>query len=184
MSSGNPYQKYIKVNGVSKINPDWKKWQEKNGGQQSSLTKKELDHALPVYCTHEEYLASNSKGDVKLSESTVASFGIIQEEDVVKKIGLPKNEILAAVGAVFSKYEIPLGLLNKLLELQTYDALFFMVDDSGSMGNTTDTRSPQGGWITRWEETRLRLIEMMEIMAHIPTPEIIVVFLNRQMEIR
>jgi hypothetical protein len=44
-----PPQKYIKVNGISKINPEWMKYNGKlsttNG--KSSMTNKELENALP-----------------------------------------------------------------------------------------------------------------------------------------
>lgn len=73
-----------------------------------------------------------------------------------------------------------MGLANKLMELQTFDYLFFMVDDSGSMNNNTDTRDPLNGtFITRWEETRSRLVQLIEILSYVPTPTIIVSFLNR-----
>merc|ERR1719261_1944033 len=55
-----------------------------------------------------------------------------------------------------------------------------MIDDSGSMTLTSDTvdpitRRPQ----TRWQEAKNRLVEMIEILAHVPFNQIVVVFLNR-----
>ena len=59
-----------------------------------------------------------------------------------------------------------------------------MVDDSGSMNNRTDSVNPQTGQsLTRWEETRSRLVQLMEILAYIPTPTIIVAFLNRNIQL-
>ena len=75
--SNNPHQKYIKVNGISKINPEWKNWQNQNGVG-TSLSKKEEDHALPVYCSQNEYLLSNPNAsnlpNMGLSDSSQASW--------------------------------------------------------------------------------------------------------------
>lgn len=66
-------------------------------------------------------------------------------------------EMQGALDKVFAKYEIPMGLLNKLLELQTYSAMVFLVDDSGSMGSRTDSMDPVTRQpMTRWQETRFR----------------------------
>ena len=47
--TSNPPQKYIKVNGISKINPDWMKYNGKLSTTEgkSSMTNKELQNALP-----------------------------------------------------------------------------------------------------------------------------------------
>ena len=77
-----------------------------------------------------------------------------------------------------------MGLVNKILELQTFDYIYFVVDDSGSMNNQTDTRNPQTGMpITRWEETRSRLLQLMELLSFIPTQTIIISFLNRNIQL-
>lgn len=105
----NPFPKYIKVNGISKLNPDWKRWQNQNG-MTSSLTKKEEENALPVYCSREEYLYNNPQAstlpDMGLSESYQASCDIMQDDDVVAKVGIGKEQIVNVVGELFSKYEV------------------------------------------------------------------------------
>ena len=68
--------------------------------------------------------------------------------------------------------------MNKLMEIQTFDFLVFLVDDSGSMVSATDT-FVHGRPITRWEETRHRLLEMLELFSFIPTPPSHIKFLNR-----
>lgn len=84
------------------------------------------------------------------------------------------------LGAILNKYEVPMGLMNKLMMISEFQVLEFMMDDSGSMTLTSDTidpltRQPQ----TRWQEAKNRLVEMMEILAHVPFNQIVVVFLNR-----
>ncbi|KAJ3305354.1 iron-binding protein [Kappamyces sp. JEL0829] len=122
-----------------------------------------------------------------IATATQNSFEIMQDQEVLQSAGYKGGaaEMQGALDKVFAKYEIPMGLLNKLLELQTYSAMVFLVDDSGSMGSRTDSMDPVTRQpMTRWQETRFRLLEMMEILAHIPCPPINVRFLNRTMELR
>ena len=120
-------------------------------------------------------------GEVKFSESTQATEQIYNDTEVQQKVGLGSN-MHSEVAAIFGKYEIPFGLMNKLMEFQTFDAIVFLIDDSGSMGSTTDTMI-QGRPITRWEETRIRLLEMLELLSFIPKPIIQIKFLNRNLEL-
>jgi len=76
-----------------------------------------------------------------------------------------------------------MGLLNKLLELKRFDALHFVVDDSERMLGESDAQNEYGEFVSRWEETRMRLIEMLEILAHIPSPPVMISFLNRPMQL-
>ena len=171
--------KYIKINGITKQNPRWRP----ERGAISSLTATEQNGALPVYCSTEEYLKSiQAMGEeVKFAESTKATEQIYNDVDVQQKVGLG-SQLHSEVATVFAKYEIPFGLMNKLMEIQTFDFLVFLVDDSGSMGSATDT-FVHGRPITRWEETRLRLLEMLELLSFIPTPPIHIKFLNRANEL-
>jgi len=57
--------------------------------------------------------------------------------------------------------------------------LEFMIDDSGSMTLTSDTVDLQGRPQTRWDEAKIRLKEMVEVLAYVPFNQIVVVFLNR-----
>ena len=68
--------------------------------------------------------------------------------------------------------------------LSEFQALEFIIDDSGSMQCATDsidplTRKP----MSRWKEANLRLKEMIEILAYVPFNTIMVEFLNRRDQI-
>merc|ERR1712048_363751 len=71
--------------------------------------------------------------------------------------------------------------------LSEYDSLEFIIDDSGSMNNISDTidvsKVVQPGqrprYQTRWEEARQRLKEMMEVLSYLPIKQIGIEFLNR-----
>jgi hypothetical protein len=164
--------KYIKVNGVTKLNPKYK------NPMKSSLAPKEEINALPVYTSREEYENQMKLfgQEPKLSESSQATELMFQDSDIQKLVG--SSDLTNDLSTLMGKYEIPFGMVNKLMELQTFEGMLFMIDDSGSMNNQTDTFIG-GRAVTRWEETRLRLLEMIEILAYVPTPPITIVFLNR-----
>lgn len=112
--SSNPHQKYVKINGISKINPEWKNWQNQHGIG-TSLSKQEEQNALPVYCTQNEFLKANPEAsnlpNMGFSESAQASWSIMQEDDVISKVGLPKNQVFEVLGDLFQKYEVTISVL-------------------------------------------------------------------------
>lgn len=93
----------------------------------------------------------------------------------------------------FIVYEVPIGLINKLLELRHY-RLNFLIDDSGSMQLQSDAPKSeatvympchgQGGNMTRLEEEENRLHIFMDILAFIPTKGIQFYFMNTDREIK
>jgi hypothetical protein len=111
------------------------------------------------------------------SATTAAALGKIQEPLLAARVGLSPGAIVDALGALFAKYEIPIGVVAKLLALQEFDELEFLVDDSGSMN--TDLKKPVGSARTRWEEAKQRLETLIEILAYVPIPLIEIRFLNR-----
>ena len=85
------------------------------------------------------------------------------------------------LGAIMSKYEVPFGLLNKLMLLSEFQSLEFIIDDSGSMQSVSDTiDKATGKHNTRWIEAKHRLKEMLEILAYVPFNQINIGFLNRK----
>jgi hypothetical protein len=83
------------------------------------------------------------------------------------------------LGAILNKYEVPMGLMNKLMMLTEFESLEFMLDDSGSMTLQSDTKGPDGLFQTRWQEAQERLKEMVEVLAFVPFTQIDILFLNR-----
>lgn len=179
-------KKYIKVGGVIKLNPEYKRWKEKHDGGVSSAspvtTVKNPEVALPVISNMEDYKRLNAdvKEEIALSESTTATIEMMQDPEIALQAGMQPDKMLDQLGAILSKYEVPLGLMNKLFVLSEYQRLEFMIDDSGSMSRVSDTvnrgtNEPQ----TRWAEARVRLKEMIEVVAYVPFQQIIIEFLNR-----
>jgi hypothetical protein len=77
--------------------------------------------------------------DIPLAESTNATIEMMQEPDISLEAGMQPDEMVDALGNILAKYEVPMGLMNKLPMLPEYQAQEFIVNDSGSMRCTSDT---------------------------------------------
>jgi hypothetical protein len=179
-----PPTKYTKINGIMKLNPEWKRWKESQGQTGTSLSNS--NEALAVVTSMEDHAAFNQASvksggrEVPLSESTNATIELMQDPDICVGAGMTPDSAIDELGAVLSKYEVPLGLMNKLMMLSEFESLEFIIDDSGSMGLPTDTIDPRTRQpMTRWQEAQSRLKEMMELVAHVPFQKADVRFLNR-----
>ena len=179
-----PPKKYIKENGVMKLNPAWKAWKEAQG--QPATTALNPDQALPVASNMDDYFQMQETsmemgyGDVPMAPNMESTVEIMQDPDNCRRVGISSDAMLDNLGRVFAKHEAPMGLMNKLLMLTEFDELEFIVDDSGSMSMQSDTKDQHGRYQTRWEEVRMRLKEMVEILAYVPSPPLHIHFLNRR----
>ncbi|GKY92147.1 hypothetical protein MPSEU_000186000 [Mayamaea pseudoterrestris] len=175
-------KKYIKVGGVMKLNPEYKKYQESQSGGQAATTVARPDIALPVVSTMEDYAQFNQDlgTNTPLSESTSATIEMLQDPEVCMSAGMSADTIIDQLGSVLGKYEVPIGLMNKLMVLTEFQSLEFIIDDSGSMGNRSDSIDKATGRPhTRWTEAKERLKEMLEVLAYVPFNQIGIEFLNR-----
>jgi hypothetical protein len=193
MSSGAP-KKYIKINGVMKMNPEYKAWKNAQiqGGTPGAIpiaasaftTAVPLSaNALPVVTNMEDHMQLNEDLgiDVPLAQSTDATIEMMQEPEISLEAGMQPDEMVDKLGIILSKYEVPMGLMNKLMMLSEYASLEFIIDDSGSMQMNSDTVNPlTRNMNTRWEEAHQRLKEMVEIIAYVPFNQIGIEFLNRK----
>ena len=202
-------KKYINVNGVMKKNPEFTKWQQQQQQQQSSSSAQSgkpqnQQHRAQIQQQQQQHLRQQQQElgfvsnmddharlmqdlqqDVPLAESTNATIEMMQEPDISLEAGMQPNEMVDALGQVLGKYEVPFGLINKLMMLSEYQSLEFIVDDSGSMNMISDTFNPTTGQPnTRWQEAWQRLKEMVEILAYVPFNQIGIEFLNRPTRIQ
>ncbi|KAL3920869.1 MAG: hypothetical protein SGILL_003046 [Bacillariaceae sp.] len=175
-------KKYIKVDGVMRMNPEYKKWQAtQNGGVVTSAPINA--QALPVVSNMDDHaqMMENLGQDILLAESTNATIEMMQEPDISMEAGMQPDEMVDQLGAILAKYEVPMGLMNKLMMLSEYQSLEFIVDDSGSMQCVSDTVNPiTRQQNTRWDEAHQRLKEMVEVLAYVPFQQIGIEFLNRK----
>jgi len=178
-------KKYIKINGVMKMNPEYKKWKEMQTGS-AATTVPRPSVALPIVTNMEDHEALNdamvAQGgkEIPLADSTNATIEMMQEAEISMGAGMSPDNMVDELGAILNKYEVPIGLMNKLMMISEFQVLEFMIDDSGSMTLTSDTvdkvtRRPQ----TRWQEAHVRLKEMIEVLGYVPFNQIEIVFLNR-----
>lgn len=199
-------KKYLFDNGVMKLNPEYKKWKEAQSGEKPQPVKSASKLPLAVVssmddvadASEEQYAATGTS--LQLAESTAASLEIIQDEEFTEEFeqpgGVDGSELLDGLTSFFTKFEVPLGLINKLMALQMYD-LRFVVDDSGSMKASTDSTLNEASehvlrgqerstsiLMTRWQEAETRLHNMIDILAFIPTKSIEIRFLNASNVIR
>ena len=185
-------KKYVKINGIMKMNPEYKTWKNQQNKAEAAGTSEAAkpattvlnsSNALPVVSSMEDYekLNEDLNADIPLSESTSATIEMLQEPEIAAASGLQPDDMIDELGKMLAKYEIPIGLTNKLLVLSEFQSLEFIIDDSGSMTLQTDTVDPTTRRnITRWEEARRRLLEMIEVVAYVPFTQIGIEFLNRK----
>lgn len=182
-------KKYTKVNGIMKLNPEYKKWKDAQnaatpgGGGTPATTVLNSAQALPIVSSMDDHAQMNEDlgQDVPLAESTNATIEMLQEPEISLEAGLQPDDMIDQLGALMARYEIPIGLTNKLMMLSEYQSLEFIIDDSGSMQCNTDSNDPATNKpMTRWREAHMRLREMVEILAYVPFEQIGIEFLNRK----
>jgi len=185
--SSTPPKKYVKINGIMKLNPEYKKWKEQQSmastGQATPATTALSDQAIPVVSSMEDHAQMNEDfgQEVPLAEATNATIEMLQEPEISLEAGLQPDQMIDELGMLLARYEIPIGLTNKLMMLSEFASLEFIIDDSGSMQMQSDTINPITKRAnTRWGEAQERLKEMIEILAYVPFQQIGIEFLNRK----
>lgn len=184
-------KKYVKINGVMKLNPEFTKWKDSQNTAAgvvvvTGTAMPNSAQALPVVSCMEDHMQLNSDlgTSIPLAESTDATITMMQDHDFCKDAGMNPDTMVDELGSVLSKYEVPMGLMNKLMMLSEYNSLEFIIDDSGSMQCATDAKDPVTRQpMSRWKEAQLRLKEMIEILAYVPFNQILIEFLNRRDQI-
>jgi hypothetical protein len=113
--SSSPPKKYVKVNGVMKMNPEYKKWQAAQGGGGGPPQPAMNPQALPVVSNMDDHARLNEDlgMDVPLSESTNATIEMMQEPEFALEAGMQPDEMVDELGSILGKYEVPMGLMNK-----------------------------------------------------------------------
>ena len=116
-------------------------------------------------------------------EAAVTQYHEVVEPEIFVGIDADDDQ-LEGLNHVMAKYEVPAGMLSKMLELSRFDESEIIVDDSGSMRLPTDARSPRGEPLNRWWEAKWRISQMIELMAYVISPPITIYYLNRTDNLR
>jgi len=199
-------KKYTFENGVMKLNPEYSAWRAAQSGETAPSKVPANATPLAIVSSLEDVADAtaqqkNGGVDMQIAATTVTALEVIQDDEYAKKLGQPDtlvdgSRILEGLTDFFVKFEVPVGMVNKLMALQLYH-LKFIIDDSGSMnaktdsmlneasvhvlrGTTPDKRVP----MTRWQEAETRLHNMIDVLAFIPTKSIEIRFLNAKNVIR
>jgi len=157
---------------------------------------------LATICSPEDIVdASAVQTAMVIPKDTQDAINEVSETSFLQKFkcreGINEDEIIDRLSFLFSQYEVPIGLLSKLLALTDYK-LNIILDDSGSMNSPTDSTIGQAGafmtsaifsnsnkkdYMTRWQEQEDRLHIMIDFLGCIPTGTVKISFLNRPTKI-
>jgi len=174
-------KKYIKIDGVLKPNPEHPANKAKAA---TTSTIVNVDISLTVITSVDDiadHNATYADDPIHMADSTMGTIDIMQDEMILDQYhpSVTDDMLLEGLSKVFAKWDAPIGLVTKLLELSTDEfCLEFLQDDSGSMTHR-DATLADGTTCSRWDEAKERLIDMMKIMAFIPVKHIRIQFLNR-----
>lgn len=174
-----------------KLNPEYKRWKDAQNSAAAAggatvvpaTTVVNSAEALPIISSMDDLMKINEdlNQDIPFAESTNATIEMLQEPEIAAEAGMEVDTMVDELGEMLEKYEIPIGLTNKLMLISEYQSLEFIIDDSGSMRMDTDSIDKVTGRpMSRWIEAQKRLKEMIEIIAYVPFEQIGIEFLNRK----
>ena len=146
--------KYITRNGIRKYNPAL-------GPAQPAYGFVNQATALPVVSApleDDEIIVAPTYHDAvaKYHESVEPEI-YIEPESGGPGVG---GGCLDELNQVLAKYEVPGGMLTKLLMLSEFEVAEIIVDDSGSMNLPTDAKGPSGEPLDRWKEAKWRISQV------------------------
>ena len=106
-------KKYVKINGVARMNPEYVIWRQSQAGAGTTTS---LSMALPVISCMEDHVQLNDDLGtiIRLSEATDASIEIMQDSQFCADAGMGPDTMVDELCSVLSKYEVPMGLMNKV----------------------------------------------------------------------
>jgi len=91
-----PPKKYVKINGVMKMNPEYKRWKESQGmGPATSIPNSA--QALPIVTNMEDHeklneaIVQSGGQEIPLAESTNATIEMMQEPEISGEAGMVRT---------------------------------------------------------------------------------------------
>lgn len=208
--SSSSVPQWIKVNGILKRNPAY----VKAGGQNSAPAVSSVavpDKALAIVSVLDTNVNPPGGPVVIHSDATTAALEIIQDSSYTEGMNLTSSQratlpdpalVLSVITQTFTQYEVPLGMINKLLELMG-KRMVFRIDDSGSMQNYTKLTFEKDACLhlkarltngsrcrpndnnymdprmTRWEEAENRMHVIIDLITMIPTGDLVLRFFDK-----
>lgn len=176
-------QKYAAEKGIRKYNPAWSPSPSNDVPTATAVPFVNQSTALPIASAP---AVTQNLGEEEISfvpttsyDAAVTQYHQEVEPEIYFGGYQGEGDSLDQLNAILSKYEVPAGMLSKLLEVGQFEVAEIIVDDSGSMGRMTDARDPNGRPMNRWWEAKYRISQMIELLAYVPCPSLSVHFLNR-----
>ena len=150
-------------------------------------------NTLAVATTIADQMAMQQATALPVPQPLQDAINMMQNPDYVATFQSPElrsDALLDGLMQIFSRNEIPIGLISKLTPLQG-NAIHFKIDDSGSMKGasnllirdacayTRKNRNPGAEErLSRWEEAEDRLHTLIELYAYVPTGPITLSFFD------
>ena len=179
--SSHQVSKYITVNGIHKLNPAWQG--DANNHTLQPFQNRHTALAVVSYPSQQNIFAPEDEEIVVAPSYQHAAEeyqNMISDEAEMKLDEGNHHHGLGPLSSLLAKYEVPAGMLSKLLGIRNFSVAEMIVDDSSSMNAATDATGLQGKRMTRWHEAKWRILQMMELLAYISkAPRVYVRFLNR-----
>lgn len=136
-------KKYIFVNGVMKLNPEYQETKTitsehhlKSLSSSSSKQNQNSSNVAPLaiisnFNDIEEAKQSDGSSEIQLPLSTTNAINFMMSETYSNQYSVAQeNNLFDGLCNYFTMYEVPIGLISRLLEIRNY-RLNFMIDDSG-----------------------------------------------------
>jgi hypothetical protein len=151
-------KKYIFIGGVMKLNPEYDNYVSNTSNTSSQGISSSSSHSTPMNHTVTPPVAplaiissfadievandvcGGNGNDIQLSNTTSNAIQVMMDETYLSNYSstiISEQSLFDGLCNYFVIYEVPIGLISKLMELRNY-RLNFMIDDSGSMGSQTD----------------------------------------------
>lgn len=105
---------------------------------------------------------------MELSDATISSLDIIQDSRFTDEFNtkVAPGEIVDRLTESFADYQIPLGLINKLLQLSEFHIQIIISDDDSMQ--------------TQWNTLENRMHQLVNLLTYVTAESITIEFLNRK----
>ncbi|MDR3492143.1 MAG: hypothetical protein P4M12_08915 [Gammaproteobacteria bacterium] len=182
-------QKYIIQNGRPVLNPQYQVEAGYSSIPTSSNSIASAPSSLVVVSTMADQTAMCETTNLDMPKLFVDALSAMQSDEYVAKFkaqDVDSGVLIDGLTKLFGQYEIPIGLMSKLTDFQDV-RMHFKIDDSGSMTEKSNlslcdaspyTQNLLKGQhpetkLTRWQEAEDRLHTYIDLLAYVPTGEIV-----------
>jgi len=151
--------KFVTEDGKLKKNPSWVAWKAGQADAPPPAARSVVPLGQEPQITVVSTVSDMVECDVAMTEDTRSAVEFLQGQDFLSRYygrATGPSDVLSRLEALFAQYEVPVGMLTRLLSMAFKETLGQVsLDDSGSM-DTVMTRGGSKGK-TRWAVAMDRL---------------------------